>query len=236
MTTTNKKANLNRLLIALIFGLCLTVFGMATAKADAVSPDEKFVDYCVKVNNLSNFSDYTFMARDTIRNKSDYNVINDGACVNSFQYGGEFMAIKKSDVPATGLPENLSPSAGTFLQENSKIVRNKTLPISRRFSMNKNSPVEQISETWEISQLDATKLEVKPVSITYTYKGGVTETKPFTDPKFRPVASGTVPNSNSAAFISNTPDWTWVWYAVVPVVALLAIAAMLIFRQPRLRK
>jgi hypothetical protein len=236
-----KKFIFPKIMLALALSFSLSLAAIAPAKADAIDPNQKTVPFCFKITNITTFTEYTILLHDTGRNRADYKKLSN-ECIAGYRFGSELVAIKNSDVPASGLPEVLSKNAETFFIQGTNLIRLPGVASTDRIFLDKSSPVEAVAENWEIS-LNGTKLEYKRLEVVYTYKGGVTEAKAFTDQKQRPAASTTVPTANTPVTPNNTSsnpvtittanDLTWLWFVGVPLVALLAIGAILFARRAK---
>lgn len=194
--------------IMLLLALAVFVSLSQLASADVMTPGTKYIDWCYEVSNVNDYPDYVFIYND--ERVSGHGIINDGDCFNFYKLGlTSIYAIKKSDFNEGELNREY------FSENNTKLIRSN-LQVSAFGSVKSSDPLEKAVVTLKVNSLSGDNLEIQKDKITYTYKDGTSEVKVFSDQNINPE-----PSKKAFQY----------WYIIVPVVAIILISAILLFRR-----
>lgn len=201
--------------IGFVLVLLVGLAGVAvpkTAKADVILPGQKSVDYCFSISNLNAFPDYVIIEA---HYRGGPEVVN-GACKEEYNDFAGLYATKRAGFEATQLPSNANKE---FFAGNSAFLPANT-DIYPAIRADKDSPVVKIQDVLKIANITSTGLQLEKTSVIYTYSDGTSEEVPYRDQNSRPD-----PTRSASGTIAGISPW---WYLLVPAVALVAVAFIVI--------
>ncbi len=154
------------------------------ASADLISNSVRYINHCFKFSNISDYPEYTFFAFPLWLN-SEHTLINKDTC-----FGGGYKfstpnlyAIKNIDFKKEDLKDE-----ELFFRYNTNIV-SSTLSLNEIDLVQYNSPLEEIVDILEITELSDKKFEIKNVKVIYKYGDGKEEEKYYETQGERPEPS-----------------------------------------------
>ena len=207
----------------LIFLFCLIfILIPSIVTADLIAPGTKYVYYSFKISNMDEYPEYTFIAY--FQNPvGGHEVIEQGESISFYKFSNpKIYAIKKSDFNEEDIgTDDLEEKE--YFENNTKLIPSEIVIYSVS-SASLNDPVEKITDILEIVNLDDNNLEIRYSKVQYTYVDETTEELDYQTDDIRPEPSkeGIMPML-FARF----------WYVILPIMALVAIALILVLRKRR---
>lgn len=178
--------------------------------ADTIPPGEHSVNYCFTITNLSDFHDFSVFAEYVVKNPDARIVVNQlkpGDCTDVVRY--YYLGHKVSD---------------------------PTFYAIRTASLGSNSDVSDPSSDsrfvkasgWTLNPVATLKDSDKRTSVVDSLK-----INKLTDSSFTMSYLGQTPAPSNRDGQSVLTRFAWLWYVLVPLVALAGIATVLILRRRR---
>jgi hypothetical protein len=205
---------MNRILIVSISLLILALTTPA-AFADVIEPGMKNIDSYYIITNINDYPEYVFLAHGT--------PLPDIEIINSCKFGFyklstvSIYAIKKSEFNEEEL-KNIGDSAlQNFFNNNSKLISSNIQLDGSYGEVGIDNPLESALIELEITSIKDTSMTIKKSKVIYSYSDGSIEEKAIENQSSLPEPSK---NSNN-------------WYFAIPVLALAAIGAVLVWKRFR---
>lgn len=140
--------------------------------ADMISNSAKYIDHCFKFSNIDDYPNYTFFAFPLWIN-SEHTLINKDTC---FGGGYKFSTPKLYAIKNTNFKKEDLKDEELFFRYNTNII-SSTLSLNEIDVVQYNSPLEEIIDILEITELSDKKFEIKNVKVIYKYGNGTEEEK-----------------------------------------------------------
>ncbi len=191
----------------------LLIFSIAPAivHADEIIPGMRHIGWCYEIPNVDDYPDYIFVFNEP-RLWSE-GVINKDSCFTFYKNGlGSVYAINKSEFNASEINHEF------FSKNNPKLIKSR-LELYAYGMVKENDPLKDARITLRIVSLTAENLDIQKSKITFTYVDGTSEEKGFITQDVNPE-----PSKKSVA-----P--TKFWYLIIPILAAIIIAVILLLRK-----
>lgn len=202
----------------------LALAGAPAARADAIPPGKKGVEYCFEVANLDAYPDYVFLAYFG-QPVGGHVVIAPGQCVHFYKFSRPALyAAARAGFDTAAIPGDRAAERAYFADTAGLIPSDVTIqPVSL---VDQDDPVSAVVDVLRVTALDGRALAIEKAAVRYTFVDGTTEELPYQTQDARPAPTGHValPASGARAF------W-WVWYVALPVAALLGLGAIFLRRR-----
>jgi hypothetical protein len=212
----------------IFLGLALTFLIPSIVSADILEPGMKEIDYCFQVENIKDYSEYVFLSyfQEPV---GGHKVINQGDCVSFYKFSNPTIyAIKKGDFNENEIGST-DEQEKNYFQNNKKLIASG-LSIKSIGSVKENDPRQKVVDVYKIESLDSTSLKIIPLKVIYTYTDGTSEEKIY---QSQPNSTET-PKRPEPSKKTSLPYWfSIIWYIVLPLVALVIIIAILIYRRTK---
>ncbi|MCX6811470.1 MAG: hypothetical protein NT039_02140 [Candidatus Berkelbacteria bacterium] len=212
----------------IFLGLALTFLVPSIVSADILEPGMKEIDYCFQVENIKDYSEYVFLSyfQEPV---GGHKVINQGDCVSFYKFSNPTIyAIKKGDFNENEIGST-DEQEKNYFQNNKKLIASG-LSIKSIGSVKENDPRQKVVDVYKIESLDSALLKIFPLKVIYTYTDGTSEEKIY---QSQPNSTETPkrPEPSKKTFL---PYWfSIIWYIVLPLIALIIIIAILIYRRTK---
>lgn len=177
--------------ILLLF-VSMAILLPAVAQADFISPGFKGVDYCFKISNINEYSDYIFISSHEGYGSGGFETIEEGECISPY-FPETILAIKRVDFEKIGLgtkehidkfnklpyvPNPEDEKQRKILEEKTKILfSSKNLLNSgvelesiRQFPV--FSKIEYITDVLKIKSINDTNFNIVKSEVVYTFVNG----------------------------------------------------------------
>lgn len=201
----------------LILLITLLIFS-SVSYADVVEPGMKNVKIYYEINNTQNYPDYVFLIHGNpspsleIVNSSEFSFYKLSTV--------SIYAISKSNFNENELKNMEDSAINNFLQNNNDLIKSDIVLEGASKSVSINDPLEKIIITLNINSINGKTLNITKSKVTYIYNDGSREEETFKDQNSTPE-----PSKNSTSFWMNN-----LFYIILPLLAILAIAIILIKR------
>lgn len=209
-----------KLIISIIFLLILSST-LPIAFADVIEPGMKTVDFNYRVSNIDNYPDYVFLAHGIpaptieIINSSDFGFYKLSTV--------SIYAIRKSDFNENQFKNMDNSEIDNFFNNNPKLVKSDLVLKGSYGTVGIDNPLEDITVILEIESVDQNNLKIKKSKAIYAYTDGIPEEKIFTDQNTTPE-----PSRKSLSY-----EIFGLLYIIIPILAIITIALILIARKYR---
>ena len=201
--------------VALIIIACLLV--PVFASADVIMPGYKEIDYCFKISNIDNYSEYTFIMYINVPLPT-HEIIKQGECVDFYKLSSpRVFAIKSSDFDESKID---SENEQTYFESNFDLIPSD-VEIDATDPVKKSDCREKVVEVFEVVSLSDDGFEMRKAKTITTFTDGTTE-ETYSDQE---TDSKLSEKSNSSWWIDNF------WYWLVPLIALAIIIIIVLSRK-----
>jgi hypothetical protein len=217
-------------LIVVAWCAVLGLAGAPAARADAIPPGKKSVDYCFEVANLDAYPDYVFLAYFG-QPGGGYTVIAPGQCIHFYKFSHPALyAMARADFDPAAIPGDRVAERAYFTGATGLIPSSVTIqPVSL---VDQDDPVSAVVDVLRITALDGRALAVEKAAVRYTFVDGTTEELPYRTQDARPAPTGHVALPGAGATPGARAFW-WAWYVALPAAALLGLGAIFALRRRR---
>ncbi|MGB9980562.1 hypothetical protein [Methanobacterium sp.] len=206
----------NKLVISIISIFILSTIP-SVAFADVIEPGMKEVKFYYSIQNIDKYQDYIFLIHGNpspsceIINSSEFSFYKLSTV--------SIYAIKKSNFNENELSSLNNVDLDSFFKNNSNIIKSNIELDGSYKQVNINDPLEKAHVILNINSINGSMLEINKVKIIFTYTDGTTHEEIFKD-------------QNTTPEPSNKSNWIFqLWYIVIPILAIAAIAIVLISRK-----
>jgi len=209
--------------------------------SDSLSPGYKSVSYCIKFNNLNEYSEYSLFAVCDTTMPETY-VLNDiDGCYGMYKFCNfKVCAIEKTKVPTTlNLNRNAEITGSDLNWVHSNISNNniicKDLNYRPMTQVKAENPITKVVDVMMLPNFTNSDSNFTKVKIIYTYTGGVSEEIPYTT-ESRPVSkyASTEEIKNiiiSPKITSNEIGKNIYFGVIISLIAIIIISTILIIRK-----
>lgn len=195
----------------------ILAFNISFAYADVIEPGKKNINLGYQISNINNFPYYVFLLHaDPF---PEYEILNSSEFSFYKLSTASIYAVKRSTFNKNFLAQANQTEIDEYFNNNSDVIHSNLKLFGNYGSVNQNDELENVTIVLEIVSVNETDLVIKKSKIIYSFTDGSTQENAFT-------------NEN------NTPEPTkpktsiyYLWYLVVPVLAAIAIAIVLISRR-----
>jgi len=234
----------NKTVILLFTALIL----VQIAQADMISPGMKGISRCYTITNLDQYPDYTFIAA----NRQDFKLFTPNACIDGFYKlfppfiftaktadltGSEITLLHQDTAGLDGRQlEDRQQKLADFLQwdlwpwdQTSPAIKNPklipSLQIRTYEEISSINPIDSVEHKLTITLISEHAVAITESSIVYHYTDGTSEEKPVKH------YLGENPTPRPATCDLNCWTWHGASWRLIPLIAIILIAAILLKRR-----
>jgi hypothetical protein len=214
--------------LLIFLGLTLTFLIPSIVSADILEPGMKEIDYCFQVENIKDYPEYVFLSyfQEPV---GGHKVINQGDCVSFYKFSNPTIyAIKKSDFNENEIGSTDEEEKNYF--QNNKNLIASGLSIKSVGSVKISDPRQEVIDVYKIESLDSTSLKIIPLKVIYKYTDGTSEEKIYPS---QPSSTETPKRPEPSNKTSILRWFSIIWYLILPLIALIIIIAILIYRRTK---
>ncbi len=222
----------NELIVSLISILILSTTA-SVAFADVIEPGMKEVKFYYTILNTNNYPDYVFLIHGTP--SPPYEIINSSEFSFYKSSTVSIYAIKKSDFNKIELSNMSSSEIDKFFNNDPRVIKSDIKLEGSYKQVSINDPLEKATVVLNITSLNQNEmnssntsvwgakihkiLAIQKTKVIFTYADGKSQEEIFKDQNITPEPS-------------SKTDWIpELGYIVIPIVAIIAIAIILISRK-----
>ncbi|GAB3949340.1 hypothetical protein GCM10028805_25340 [Spirosoma harenae] len=210
----------------LIFLSLLLTLDVFRSRADVIPDGQQGVDYCVRINNMVQYSGYVFLTYEAFHGRS-YQIIQPQKCIPFYRLAPPVIcAIAKEKFSEEAIKsdrlegsEKSEKKLEHYFEENPDMLRS-SVKISGIFTREEADPVRVIEDILTIKKIGNDGLVIAYDSVKYSYVDGTIEQKPYLNQNERPEPSQK-PDRNYTS--STEPDLNWLAVGSVAVMGLLSV-------------
>lgn len=202
------------LTVAFLYILIFTVFTPA-AFADVIEPGMKNIHLNYKISNIDDYPEYVFLAHGIP--DPPFEVLN----------SSEFSFYKLSTVSLYAIPKSKinegkfnnidDEELQNFFKNNQNIIPSDIELNGSYGQVGIDNPLDNVLIELEITSITDNKMNIKKSKVIYTYSDGSTQEEVITDQNALPQ-----PEKNILSYV---------WYFLVPVIAIAIIGVILYLRR-----
>jgi len=202
------------IIVFLIICIISCVAFTPAVSADVIEPGMKNIDFNYKITNLDKYPDYVFIAHGIP--SPSFEIINSSQFSFYKHSTVSIYAIKKSDFNENQI-KNMDDSEIENFLNNSKIISSDIKLEGSFGTVAINDPLDEALLELEITSVNGTKMTIKKSKIIYIYSDGSIQEELIKNQDVLPL-----PSKNKI---------NYVWYYLVPVIAIVAIGIFLFLRR-----
>lgn len=204
----------NKLVVLIISILILSVTSPVVF-ADVIEPGMKEIKFYYTVSNIDKYPDYVFLIHGTP--SPAYEIINSSEFSFYKLSTVSIYAIKKSSFNEIELSSNTN--LDNYFKNNPDIIKSNVELDGSYKQVSINDPLEKAHVILDITSINGSKVEINKSKVIFTYTDSTSQEETFKNQNRTPEPSN---KSNLALEL---------WYLVIPVLAVIAIAIIIISRK-----
>lgn len=210
-------------LISILLLLTIPFIIPVKVSADILPEGQKGVEYCFKIDNITNYPTYTFIAYPTFFGNDAYAIVKQDTCLKFYKLSTpKIYAVLSQNFNEKDILEKGEKS---YFKDTTTLLPSR-LEVHDYPNVDKNNPLDKVTDIATITSLTENSFQLKKSKIIYTYTDGRTEEKNYSD-------QNNQLGPSRKAFL---PGWVSnFWYLTIPVFAILAMGTILIARKYKKR-